>query len=241
MRVRGDAERVRLIPLLAALGWVAWATTATAQTPPSIPALPAPAPGQDADETSPAKLLERLRKMEETIKDLREQNKDLEDKYKGLSKEVEENKKKQEEEKEKKEQEEKKKEHEKKYYDDVGQPEREGGAVGQEESRLAGPHASQGGGGFTRGFDEQGVGNRKLGKMPMKANYNYGREGIQLETEDEELMLKFRFLYQGGSARFHTLGPEPGHRWLLPQPGEVLLHGPRHPADRISALARGEL
>jgi phosphate-selective porin OprO/OprP len=53
--------------------------------------------------------------------------------------------------------------------------------------------------------DAQGVGNRYLGQVPLKAFYHYGREGVGLATEDDEFMLKFRLLFQGDYMGY--LGP----------------------------------
>ena len=53
--------------------------------------------------------------------------------------------------------------------------------------------------------DAQGVGNRYLGKVPLTAFYHYGRDGVGLATEDDEFMLKFRFLFQGDYMGY--LGP----------------------------------
>ena len=60
----------------------------------------------------------------------------------------------------------------------------------------------EGGGGGSRGLDQQGVGNRKLGKIPLNTFYNYDREGFEFSTEDEELTLKLRALVQADAKYF---------------------------------------
>jgi TolA-binding protein len=53
--------------------------------------VPSTTPDSD-DDASPAKLLERLRKMERTIENLNDRNQQLQDKYDQLSKDVEKSK-----------------------------------------------------------------------------------------------------------------------------------------------------
>ena len=78
---------------------LAGTSTAMAQEPspsPPSPSLPPPLPAAapSDDDTSPAKLLERLKNMEKTIQELRDQNKELKDQYGRISKELEDSRKK---------------------------------------------------------------------------------------------------------------------------------------------------
>lgn len=57
--------------------------------------------------------------------------------------------------------------------------------------------------------EPQGVGNRYLGKLPLKSYYNYTKMGIGLATEDDELELKMRvelqvdnYTFPGGAQEY---------------------------------------
>ena len=197
----GPAGRKRFFRILAApLLILAGTSIAFAQENPpeqSSPSLPPPieSPPVDAkaadDETSPRQLLERLRKMEKTIQDLHDHNQELEEKYKHISKELEEARKKDQA----------PKPGQSKSYMDPFPPGfvPRGGDGTVDASRE---RSIEGGGGGSRGLDQQGVGNRKLGKIPMNTFYNYGREGFAFSTEDEELTLKLRALVQADARYF---------------------------------------
>jgi len=172
-----------------AIALASWGTPGSAQqSSPTLPALPPALPEQEPDELSPAKLLERLRKMEQTVKELHDQNKDLELKYRHISQELEATRGKSSE----------------KQRDETGQTTTYGdlrtlvdpGDPDADDSRAMDSELIQGEGGFTREFAEQGVGNRNLGMLPLNATYNYGRGGIQFETKDNELLLKLRYMVQ---------------------------------------------
>ncbi len=207
--------------MIAASGW-----PAVAQSPPS-PAVN-PASPAEPDELSPARLLERLRGLEATVKELRSQNKELATKYQGIASELQKAKQpaqasvsppgsgat---------------------TLDPLPAPagpgegrliQREGGFTHEFDDQLNGefglfnPSAGvsppdpegrliQREGGFTHEFDEQVTGNQHLGLMPMKAFYNYGRNGINLQTNDGELLLKVRFLTQNDLRYFSPPGESP--------------------------------
>jgi phosphate-selective porin OprO and OprP len=75
--------------------------------------------------------------------------------------------------------------------------------------RLTERQSTQDEGGFTRGFDEQGAGNRRIGELPIIGKYNYGREGIQFESDDGELYLKFRYNIQVDALAFSPSNEKP--------------------------------
>lgn len=60
-------------------------------------------------------------------------------------------------------------------------------------------------GGATGGREPQLVGNRHLGKLPIRTRYNYEREGLQFTTEDDEFEIKLRGMMQA-DGRLYT-GP----------------------------------
>ncbi len=186
-RATAGRRRSRIAPFLLAASLVSWGAFASAQDPlPTVPALPAGSTAEGSDELSPTKLLERLRRMEQVVGELRGENQDLKEKYQKLSQE---------------------------FAASRGQPSQRTGYIeGWTPDAVDGPGAAdtddrgrgrvtQGEGGFTREFDEQEAGNRVLGKLPLGVHYNYGREGIELATDDAELLLKLRFLLQA-DARF---------------------------------------
>ncbi len=161
------------------------------EPPPTLPpAIATPDAASGGNEVSPQQILERLQKMEQTIKDLHNQNKALEEKYQSISKELEETKKKSAGGRG-----DLKAGEAKSYLDPLppGTPESDA------EARERTP---EGGGGGTRAGDQQGVGNRKLGKIQLDTFYNYGREGFEFGTEDDELTLKFRALVQADAKFF---------------------------------------
>ena len=65
------------------------------------------------------------------------------------------------------------------------------------------------GGGLNRGQEAQLIGNRQLGKLKLKARYNYDREGFQFSTEDDELELKFRMFLQADWRQYQQANQDP--------------------------------
>ncbi|MBX6314553.1 MAG: porin, partial [Isosphaeraceae bacterium] len=53
-----------------------------------------------------------------------------------------------------------------------------------------------GGGARPTEREAQDIGNRRLGRIPLKASYNYNREGFQIESDSQELQLKVRAEFQ---------------------------------------------
>ena len=160
-----------------------------------LPALPSPIPPPSSggdDEASPAKLLERLKNMEKTIQELHNENKELKDKYERISKEL-----------------------------DGSKSGDEGAGPGRSNSYLdplppgVDPEAqervrtAEGGGGATRSATQQGVGNRELGKIRLRTFYDYGRDGFEFATEDEELTMKVRLLAQLDAKYFQPSNESP--------------------------------
>ncbi len=195
--MHGQAER-RVLPAVTLLVAMAlsggWCRPVFAQQPSPAPeALPPALPVNEPDELSPAKLLERLRKMEQTVKELHDQNKDLDLKYRKISQELEETKRKTSD----KPQE----EQSPITSEDDRRTLVEPSLADADESLAVDSEPIQNEGGFTREFNEQGAGNRNLGRLPLNATYNFGRGGFQLETKDSEITLKFRYLVQA-DARF---------------------------------------
>lgn len=171
--------------------------TAMAQEPsprPPSPSLPSPLPAATSndDETSPAKLLERLENMEKTVQELRDQNKELKDKYEQMSKEFRDSRKKDGE---------GSRGGSKSYLDPL--PPGIDPAL-QERVRTA-----ESGGGAYRAGTAQVVGNRELGNIPLKMSYNYGRGGFGLATEDDEITLKIRMLSQVDAKFFRPAAQRP--------------------------------
>jgi phosphate-selective porin OprO/OprP len=187
------------IAVAVGLAWGFCGSLARAQAPataPEPPTLPEALPAPDATQISPAILLERLTKMEASLNQLREQNQELRQKYDDISRELERSK--------------------LKvvprptagatdpdFFDSLG--------IGDEPDNSASITGhrprTQDEGGFTRDFDEQEVGNRREGQIPLVGRYSYGREGIQFESEDGEFYLKFRYLLQA-DARYFSPGNE---------------------------------
>ncbi len=235
----GKAQSVRpraaaIVPLLVLTTLACWPALAAAQTP-------APPTAPATDELSPAKLLERLRGLEQTVDQLRAQNRELANQYQAIKGELQ-----------------------KARSPATAAPatvapataapataprtdpalpttllplpgasqprerliQREGGFSTELDDSIGeafgafGPPASnaapdpegrliQREGGFTHEFDEQGAGNRELGFMPMNVYYNYGKNGVNFQTKDGELLLKFRFLTQSDVRYFSPAGDSP--------------------------------
>ena len=64
-------------------------------------------------------------------------------------------------------------------------------------------------GGFTRDFDEQEVGNRGSGRIPLVGRYNYSRAGIEFESDDGEFYLKLRAVLQADARYFSPVSGKP--------------------------------
>ncbi len=163
---------------------LAGSVVAMAQEPspgPPLPSLPPPLPAAapSDDETSPAKLLDRLKNMERTVQELRDENKQLKDQYERISKEVGDSRKKDGEESP----------GVSRSYMDPLPP----GIDPATQERI---RTAESGGGGTRAGTQQVVGNRELGKIRLRTTYDYGRYGFGFSTEDEELTLKIRMLAQ---------------------------------------------
>ena len=202
--MHGEGERrvLSAVTLAAAITLVGWVTGASAQTPDPAPSsLPDALPAHAADDLSPAKLLERLRKMEETVNALHDQNQELQLKYNRISEELEDTKKR----------------------ITLSPADARGTTRSYDEPAIMddpfGPgtdghvptegRSTQNEGGFTKDFDEQGVGNRRIGELPLIGRYSYGNEGIQFESEDAELFLKFRYLVQADMRYFSPANESP--------------------------------
>ncbi len=215
-----------VLVLVAAAMAIAQEPAAGPPSPPLPPPLPVPGTTADpADDASPAKLLERLRKMERTIEDLNNRNQQLQDKYDQLSKDVAKSK--------------------KGTADDLGPGESKSyldplppGMAGAPENRE---RTAESGGGATRAAQQQVVGNRRLGRIQLRSFYNYAREGFELSTEDDELNLKIRLLGQVDAKYFETVFRDSRHRRLLCQPGTHVLRRVYHQAHRVPVVLPGEL
>lgn len=150
-----------------------WASSALAQdsSSPTLPATPPIAAANDA--TDPDDLQTQLKKLMEMNKSIIEKYDDLSRKYDELHKKFEA--------KEAKEK-------------DAKAKASDGSGGGGDTGGTSAASASQsiGGGARIRTPDEQDVGNRRLGKIPLKVNYNYGRNGFQFESENEEIQLRIR-------------------------------------------------
>lgn len=59
--------------------------------------------------------------------------------------------------------------------------------------------------------DSQGIGNRRLGKIPLKAFYDYGRDGVGFATLDDEFLLKFRAEFQADNMNYLGAAQSPVH------------------------------
>jgi phosphate-selective porin OprO/OprP len=134
---------------------------------PPLPAAPTPPTVEPPGTATVEQLLKRLDKLEAANKKLQDQNEALAKQYKDLSKKVDKD-------------------------------------AADDDSDGGGGSAGGGGGGGSTGSQltsaanvrparaAQVIGNRKLGSIPLKASYDYRRNGFQFQTDDGELQLKFR-------------------------------------------------
>ncbi len=74
------------------------------------------------------------------------------------------------------------------------------------------------GGGSSRKANAQDVGNRRLGKIPIKARYDYERYGLLFSTEDDELTMKVNLMMQADAKIYSPAGQDPTQSgWYVPR------------------------
>jgi len=88
-------------------------------------------------------------------------------------------------------------------------------AIEYERSRETGASTDQlrGGGGVsggTRSMEPQGAGNRHLGRIPLRAYFDYAKDGLGFATEDDEFEIKLRTEIQVDNLVF----PGSPHRYV---------------------------
>lgn len=86
-------------------------------------------------------------------------------------------------------------------------------AIEYERSRETGAVAGLRGGGRSGGatvLEPQGVGNRHLGKIPLRSYFDYARDGLGFATEDDEFEIKIRTELQVDNLVF----PGPAQRYV---------------------------
>jgi hypothetical protein len=144
---------------------LSWGTRLSAQEPsPSPSALPDALPNKASDELSPAKLLERLRKIEVKVNEFHQENENLQGKDDEISQELSDTKKTAvstavtEDFKPKSD-------YDIGPIDDLDPSDL--ACAGRSNQRSYLDESYQAEGGFTRGSYEQGVGNQRLGELPL--------------------------------------------------------------------------
>ncbi len=74
------------------------------------------------------------------------------------------------------------------------------------------------GGGASRKADAQDIGNRRLGKIPIKVRYDYERYGLLFATEDDELTMKINLMLQADAKIYSPAGGDPTESgWYVPR------------------------
>lgn len=180
---------------------------------------PLPTTAEESAPVSTRELVERLRSMEqmnqkllERVEKLSEQNETLTKQFQSVTKKVDESARKTEQ----NEKAEAKKKEESKDSGLAGPGGFKEPTAGQNLGTLS-PSAIEESGARSSGARgipyAQEKGNRNLGKIPLKTFFDYGRDGIGMETEDQEFLLKFRgefqtdsllFLNPGNAAQMHN-------------------------------------
>jgi phosphate-selective porin OprO/OprP len=74
------------------------------------------------------------------------------------------------------------------------------------------------GGGASRKANAQDIGNRRLGKIPIKTRYDYERFGLLFSTEDDELTMKINLMSQVDAKIYSPAGGDPTQSgWYVPR------------------------
>ena len=74
------------------------------------------------------------------------------------------------------------------------------------------------GGGASRKANAQDIGNRRLGKIPIKTRYDYERYGLLFSTEDDELTMKVNLMLQADAKIYSPAGGDPTNSgWYVPR------------------------
>ena len=164
-------------------------------SPARLPAQEAPAAADAVPEASTAERLRELealnRKLLEKFDDLSKKNEDLTKQVEDLSKKVDSRK-----------------------ADDgavLGKPNDDPGGEGKAEAPDGNPESfiQTNAGGAGRPESSQDIGNRRLGKLNLKAAYDYDRAGFLFETEDSEVQLKVRGLLQADTRIYEQSDQDP--------------------------------